>query len=61
MIRNCYIRHNPEVFVYGKILSAEEINFRYIGGKMLDNATVENYLPDLREDFVLDKINNLWR
>lgn len=47
----------PEVYVYGKILPAKGIYFRYINGLTLDNVTVETYRPDAREDFVLEHIN----
>ena len=47
----------PEVYVYGKILPAKGIYFRYIDGLTLDNVTVETYRPDAREDFVFDHVN----
>lgn len=47
----------PEVYVYGKILPAKGIYFRYIDGLTLDNVTVETYRPDAREDFVLEHVN----
>ena len=46
----------PEVYVYGKILPAKGIYFRYIDGLTLDNVTVETYRPDAREDFVLEHV-----
>lgn len=47
----------PEVYVYGKILPAKGIYFRYIDGLTLDNVTVETYRPDAREDFVCEHVN----
>ena len=46
----------PEVFVYGKILPAKGIYFRYIDGLTLDNVTVEAYRHDAREDFVFEHV-----
>ena len=46
----------PEVYVYGKILPAKGIYFRYINGLTLDNVTVTTYRPDAREDFVLEHV-----
>ncbi len=46
----------PEVYVYGKILPAKGIYFRYIDGLTLDNVTVETYRPDAREDFVMEHV-----
>ena len=46
----------PEVYVYGKILPAKGIYFRYIDGLTLDNVTVETYRPDAREDFVFEHV-----
>lgn len=47
----------PEVYVYGRILPAKGIYFRYIDGLTLDNVTVETYYEDAREDFVLEHVN----
>ena len=47
----------PEVYVYGKILPAKGIYFRYIDGLTLDNVTVETYRPDVRENFVFEHVN----
>ncbi len=49
----------PEVYVYGRILPAKGIYFRYINGLIVDNVKVETYYPDAREDLVFDKIENL--
>ena len=46
----------PEVYVYGRILPAKGIYFRYINGLTLDNVTVETYREDIREDFVFDDV-----
>ena len=48
----------PEVFVYGRILPAKGIYFRYINGLTLDKVTVETYRPDAREDFVFKSVSN---
>ena len=48
----------PEVDVYGRILPAKGIYFRYVDGLTLDNVRVETYREDKREGFVLDKVNN---
>ena len=47
----------PEVYVYGRILPAKGIYFRYVDGLVLDNVTVETYHDDTREDFVFEKVN----
>ncbi|MBQ3049135.1 MAG: hypothetical protein IJC94_04180 [Oscillospiraceae bacterium] len=47
----------PEVYVYGKILPAKGIYFRYVDNLVLDNVTVETYRPDAREDFVFEHVN----
>lgn len=49
----------PEVFVYGKILPAKGIYFRYIDGLLIENVKVKSYLSDKREDFVFNKVENL--
>ncbi len=46
----------PEVYVYGEILPAKGIYFRYIDGLTLDNVTVSTYRPDAREDFVTEHV-----
>lgn len=47
----------PEVYVYGKILPAKGIYFRFVDGLTLDNVTVATYRPDVREDFVMEHVN----
>ena len=47
----------PEVFVYGRILPAKGIYFRYIDGLTLDNVQVETYRKDKRESFVFESVN----
>lgn len=47
----------PEVYVYGRILPAKGIYFRYVDGLTLDNVTVETYMDDAREDFVFEHVN----
>lgn len=47
----------PEVYVYGRILPAKGIYFRYVDGLTLDNVTVDTYNPDTREDFVFEHVN----
>ena len=46
----------PEVYVYGRILPAKGVYFRYINGLVLDNVTVETIAPDTREDFVFASV-----
>ena len=46
----------PEVFVYGRILPAKGIYFRYIDNLTLGNVTVETYREDNREDFVFENV-----
>lgn len=48
----------PEVYVYGRILPAKGIYFRYINGLILENVTVETYRPDKREDFVFRNVKS---
>ena len=47
----------PEAYVYGKILPAKGIFFRYVDNLVLDNVTVDTYRPDVREDFVFVHVN----
>ena len=49
----------PEVFVYGRILPAKGIYFRYVNGLTLDNVIVQTYRDDKRESFVFEKVNYL--
>ncbi len=49
----------PEVYVYGRILPAKGVYFRYIEGLTLENVKVETYREDMREDFVFESVNNL--
>ena len=49
----------PEVYVYGRILPAKGIYFRYVDGLRIENVTVETNRPDAREEFVFDKVNDL--
>ena len=46
----------PEIMVYGKTLPAKGIYFRHVEGLLLDNVTVESYMPDAREDFVFEDV-----
>lgn len=46
------VRDYPEVYVYGRVLPAKGMYFRYINGLTLENVKVETYRPDNREDFV---------
>ena len=46
----------PEVFVYGRILPAKGIYFRYIDGLRLDEVTVETYRKDERDDFIFNNV-----
>lgn len=49
----------PEVYVYGRILPAKGIYFRYVNGLTLENVTVETERDDVREDFVFESVENL--
>lgn len=51
----------PEVYVYGRILPAKGIYFRYIDGLTLENVAVETYRKDARDDFVFEKVSGLRR
>lgn len=51
----------PEVYVYGRILPAKGIYFRYVDGLTIDNVTVGTYRADVREDLVFEKVENLQR
>lgn len=46
----------PEVFIYGRILPAKGIYFRYVNGLKIENVTVETYRADTREPFVFEKV-----
>ena len=48
----------PEVYVFGKILPAKGIYFRYVDGLILDNVQVETYRNDIRENFVFEQVEN---
>ena len=49
----------PEVNTYGRFLPARGIFFRDIEGLTLDNVTITIDKPDVREDFVFDRVNGL--
>lgn len=49
----------PEVNVYGKILPAKGIYFRYVDGVSIENFKVTTNYDDVREDFVFDNVNNI--
>ena len=51
----------PEVYVYGRVLPAKGIYFRYIDGLTLENVAVETYREDTRDDFVFEKVSGLRR
>ena len=51
----------PEVYVYGRILPAKGIYFRFVKGLRLQNVTVKTYRPDAREDFVFEHVECLSR
>ncbi|MBO4263019.1 MAG: hypothetical protein J5903_04475, partial [Clostridia bacterium] len=46
----------PEVYVYGRILSAKGIYFRHIRGLTLENVKVSTYRADERKDFVFEDV-----
>lgn len=49
----------PEVYVYGRILPAKGIYFRYIDGLTLENVSVSTYHEDSRENFVFDNVRKV--
>ena len=49
----------PEVYVYGRILPAKGIYFRYIEGLTIDNVAVETEREDKRADFVFEQVSGL--
>ena len=49
----------PEVNTYGRFLPARGVFFRHIDGLVLDNVKVTFNKPDVREDFVFDRVKNL--
>ena len=49
----------PEVNTYGRFLPARGLYFRHIDGLTLDNVKVTFNKPDVREDFVFDRVKNL--
>ncbi|MBE5739301.1 MAG: hypothetical protein E7349_00435 [Clostridiales bacterium] len=51
----------PEVYVYGRILPAKGIYFRYIDGLTLENVAVETYREDTRDDFIFEKVSGFQR
>ena len=51
----------PEVYVYGRILPAKGIFFRYIDGLNLENVSVKTYHRDVRQDFVFKDVVGLAR
>ena len=48
-----------QTFGYGWILPAKGIYFRYVDGLIIDNVTVTTLRPDVREDFVFEKCENV--
>ena len=46
----------PEPYVYGNVLPAKGIYFRYVNGLKMENVVVDTYKPDAREDFVFEKV-----
>ncbi len=42
----------PEVYIYGRVLPAKGIYYRYVNGLTLENVSVETYREDNRDDFV---------
>lgn len=48
----------PEVYVYGKVLPAKGIYFRYIDGLTLDGVEIDTYRKDVREAFVFEQVKN---
>ena len=51
------VRDYPEVYVYGRVLPAKGIYFRYVNGLRMENVKIETYREDERENFVFYKVN----
>ncbi len=51
----------PEAFVYGRVLPAKGIYFRYIEGLTLENVEISTVYADVREDFVFHSVADLKR
>lgn len=49
----------PEVNTYGRFLPAKGIFFRHIDGLVLDNVKMTYNKPDVREEFIFDRVENL--
>ncbi len=49
----------PEAFVYGRVLPASGIYFRFIDGLTLENVTVTTKYDDVRPPFVFEEVYNL--
>ncbi len=49
----------PEVYVYGRILPAKGIYFRFVDGLKLENVSAETYRPDARKDFVFESVKRI--
>ena len=45
----------PEVYVYGRILPAKGIFFRYVKNLSLDNVKIKTLREDDRKDFIFDR------
>lgn len=50
------VRDYPEVYVYGRILPAKGIYFRYINGLNMENVKIETYRGDNRDDFAFYEV-----
>lgn len=53
------VQSYPEVYVYGRILPAKGIYFRYINGLKIENVQVRTYKNDVRKDFVFENVQGL--
>jgi hypothetical protein len=53
------VQDYPEVYVYGRILPAKGIYFRYVDGLVIDNVHVKTYREDIREEFVFEKVKDI--
>ncbi len=53
------VKGYPEVMIYGKVLPASGLYFRYINGLTAENIKIRTIRPDVREGVVFEKINDL--
>ena len=60
MTRVYNVSNYGAIYVYGQILPAKGIHFRYVNGLILDNVKVGTIYPDIREEFVFHNIEGIY-